>query len=420
VPARPRRRWLVLGISMLAQGAIAFCSSGLPVIGPALERRFDLSLVQLGSIFGAVSFGAVLTVGLWGAAADRWGERAALASGLGTGAIAIAALTTAHGYVEALLLVGLAGGLMATASVGSGRALMGWFGADELGLALGCRQMAIPLGGALAALVLPAVLLAGGVPAVFWLLAIVCGLPAVAVLALLTSPPVVSAGHSASRTRVVTDRRLWRLGVAAAMVAIGQVSMIGYLVVYLTSQRHLALQSAALALLVAQVAAAGTRIGAGRLSDRLRSRTRPLRWVAATAAALFALATLLLGAPLLGVLPVIVLATIAGMSANGLAYAAAAEIGGIESAGAALGFQNTAMYLAGSLAPVIFGSAVAAVGWRGGFGLLALLATSGWFLFGPLVKQEEAGWGGGGHHGLQARPGPATSATVTGPQGPHG
>ena len=38
----------------------------------------------------------------------------------------------------------------------SGRAVMAWFGADERGLALGIRQMAVPLGGAVAALALPA------------------------------------------------------------------------------------------------------------------------------------------------------------------------------------------------------------------------------------------------------------------------
>jgi sugar phosphate permease len=391
---RPRRRWLVLSLSMFAQGAQAFSFTGLPVLGPAVQRHFELSLVELGSIFGAGSFGAVLTVALWGVIADRWGDRFALATGLGSGAVALAAVNFVHGYLVLLLLMALAGGLMAIASVGSGRALMGWFGPDELGLALGCRQMAIPLGGALAALILPGLFLLTDLHVVFWLLALVCGLPAIAVLLALGRPPVITAsGPLRPPQRVLTDRRLWRLALTAALVAMGQVAMIAYLVVFLTSRRHLSLQAAALAMLVAQVVASGTRIGVGRLSDRLASRTRPLRWVAAISTVLFALTTLLLAAPLLLLLPAIVLATIAGMSANGVGYAAAAEIGGPQRAGAALGFQNTAMYLVGTLAPVIFGTTVANAGWSAGFGLLAAMAVGGWLLCGSLVKAEAAHWG---------------------------
>ena len=54
----------------------------------------------------------------------------------------------------ALLLVALfvAGMLGASATGASGRAVMGWFARGERGFALGIRQMALPIGGALAAL----------------------------------------------------------------------------------------------------------------------------------------------------------------------------------------------------------------------------------------------------------------------------
>src|SRR5919198_402663 len=72
-------------------------------------------------------------------------------------------------------------GVSATSATGaSGRAVMGWFSRAERGFALGVRHMAMPVGGALASLVLPAVAGAGGVRAALLALA---GLVAVAAAA---------------------------------------------------------------------------------------------------------------------------------------------------------------------------------------------------------------------------------------------
>jgi sugar phosphate permease len=380
---------------MVAQCAVAFSITGLPVIGPELQRHFGLTLVQTGAIFGATSFGAVLTVAAWGMAADHWGERAVLAVGMAGGALALAALVAARGYLPVLGLCALAGALTATASVGSGRALMGWFGPDELGLALGCRQMAVPAGGALAALVLPPVLAAAGTTGVFLLFAAVCAVPAITVLVALGPPPPARAGAAAAAgagRSPLTDPRLWRLGASAALVASGQVSMVAYLVLFLNGQHGVPLQAAALALLAVQGGGAISRVVTGRVSDRLRSRIRPLRWVAAGAAVLFAVVALLLRSPVAVLVPLIVIATVTGMNVNGLGYTAAAELGGPGRAGAALGFQNTAMYLDGALAPVVFGAAVTLAGWPAGFALVAVAAATGWLLARPLLAAERGGW----------------------------
>jgi sugar phosphate permease len=393
-PARPPRRWLVLAISVFAQGAVAIFITGLPAVGPALQHHYGLSLIQTGSLFSAISAGAVVTVTMWGVAADRWGERWVLGIGLGGGALVIAAMGLTTSYPALIALVALTGALTATASVGSGRALMAWFGPRERGLALGLRQMSIPLGGALAALVLPLIVTRASVPAVFVFLAIVCAIPAVAaVVGLAVQAP--GGGHSPgarSWHAPLRDRRLWRLALASALIVIGQTTMVGYLVLYLTGVRHVPLQAAALVLLAAQLFGAASRVGLGVLSDRIGSRVRPLRWTGAISSLLFAVCAIALDAPLAVIVPLAVAATISSMSTNGLAYTAAAEIGGPHGAGGALGFQNTAMYLTAAAAPLAFGTVVSLVDWRSGFILLAVAAAGGWLISRALVAQETAGW----------------------------
>src|SRR4029077_9621843 len=98
----------------------------------------------------------VIAAGLVGAGAALAG--AAFTSGLGS-------------LVGALVATGALG---ASVNAASGRAIMAWFPATELGLALGIRQTAIPIGGALGAALLPVLASAGGTHLAFLFLAGAC------------------------------------------------------------------------------------------------------------------------------------------------------------------------------------------------------------------------------------------------------
>src|SRR5262249_17901818 len=101
--------------------------------------------------------GLLLTLVLWGAAADRWGERLVLSSGLSVaGAVLLAGAAARDTGTLGLCLV-LAGAAGASVYAASGRLILGWFAGHERGLAMGIRQSAQPLGVAVAALTLPIV-----------------------------------------------------------------------------------------------------------------------------------------------------------------------------------------------------------------------------------------------------------------------
>src|SRR6185437_12302751 len=156
-----RYRWVILGVGAVGAGAFSALRMGLPALGPALRSEFGLSLPQVGFAFTAVAIGVMLTLVPWGALTDRIGERPVMGVGLAGCAAALAATAYAPGY--GLLLVGLlVAGMFGASSTGaSGRAVMGWFQREERGFALGIRQMALPLGGAAAAIALPQLVDAG-------------------------------------------------------------------------------------------------------------------------------------------------------------------------------------------------------------------------------------------------------------------
>ena len=147
-----RYRWAVLAAGTAAQTGAAIFGIGLPVIAPALQDEYGLSIGEVGLLLAAPWIGGTLTLLPWGIAADRFGERAVLALGLGGSALVLAASAYAQSFEDLMGLLAVAGAAGSSVQSASGRAVMHWFDADERGLALGIRQTSIPLGGLIAAL----------------------------------------------------------------------------------------------------------------------------------------------------------------------------------------------------------------------------------------------------------------------------
>ena len=125
-------------------------------------------------LLAAAWVGSTLTLLPWGLAADRFGERIALTLGLSVCAAFLAAAAFVTTFWALFLLLALAGAAGSSVNSASGRAVMQWFAPSERGLALGIRQSAIPAGGVIGALVVPALAAAGGSEAAFLFLAGFC------------------------------------------------------------------------------------------------------------------------------------------------------------------------------------------------------------------------------------------------------
>ncbi len=114
--------------------------------------------------------GVMVTLFLWGLVVDRIGERTVLLAGLGGTAVArqrVATLvdgTVALGAV--LFVVGMAAACTGSAS---GRIVVGWFPPRRRGLAMGIRQMAQPLGVAVAAATIAVTAERVGLAAALWI-----------------------------------------------------------------------------------------------------------------------------------------------------------------------------------------------------------------------------------------------------------
>ena len=189
---------MILAAGTLAQASFSTASVGLPALAPAIRAHYRLSLSETGVVLAAIGIGMLFTLLPWGFAADRFDERAVIAVGLvGAGvAFGVAAETTGFGALVGALIA--AGALGASVNAASGRAIMGWFPPGELGVALGIRQTAIPIGGALGASVLP---ILGGTRPAFFALGGACIAGAIVATAFMRSSPVTEPELGAQRRR---------------------------------------------------------------------------------------------------------------------------------------------------------------------------------------------------------------------------
>jgi predicted MFS family arabinose efflux permease len=358
----PRR---ALTAALVAQVAVSVSEQGLPVLTGFIKRDLALSAAVAGVLVGAVPAGKAIGSYAAGAAVDRVGERRVLAIGaMLFGALVLAATAAPFAALLALLVVG--GLFAATATPAGGKLVLLSFPVTRRGLAMGVRQTGIPLGGLVAALLLPWLAGAWG-----WRTGLVAaGLLTIAggaaALAMAGMEPRVrrSRGGGGRRRprpsgRFSRDRDLLLLTLWGCMMVGGQYVLIAFLPLHVHEGGGISLAAAALWLVsIVQVGGVLGRIAWGSVSDRLLGgRRRPLLAVISGigAAGFLALALLPADAPVTAFGVAGFLGGISVIGWQGMFITGLAEIAGPRRAGAATGFALTFVSIGIAASPPLFG-----------------------------------------------------------------
>jgi sugar phosphate permease len=375
----------VLAAGVVAQASYAMTGLGLPAIAPQIRSHYGLTLTQVGVVLAASFLGSVPTLLVWGLVADRIGERFVMAAGLAAAAAALVWAAYASSYGTLVAALAVAGGVAAGVNSATGRAVMQWFPHEERGFALGIRQMAVPLGGAIGAVALPLLEQHVSLRAAFLALAVASVVGAVVALTFIRIEP---REDQSALARPLRDRRVWLICIGSTFFVTTQLSLLGFFVLFLHDHRGVSTAVAAVALALTQVLGGISRIALGRWSDHLGMRIAPLRWVGLGIATTVALTTLLLNASPWIVVPLLVVAATFGLSWNGLSFTATAEVAGRARSGAAIGLQQTFLAVGGLIAPIAFAAVVHHASWRLAFALAAASPLVGYALLSPLAERR--------------------------------
>lgn len=326
-------RWRILSAALGVQIAISAITQAFPALVPFAKADLGLTRAQAGL------FATVLSVGMFAAllpagwAVDHFGERAVLlVGGVLTGVFALIA-TLGGSFLELVPLLVLVGIAASTPTPAGSTAIMAAFPVHGRGFVMSLRQTGIPIGGAIAAGLLPPIAARAG-----WRLAVVSA----AVLALVAAAVaflLLRGAAAADRPRSdewpgrgmreVMTRDATLTGVAGIFLTIGQFALASYIALYLFETWHISAVAASGFLVAANLAGTLGRLSWGVISDRFFSgrRSAPLIVVAGVAAVgCLTLAWVPGGTPLWVVLLVVLAFGFAVVGWNGVWVALLSEI----------------------------------------------------------------------------------------------
>jgi MFS family permease len=375
VSARPS--WAVaLGATLLLQTVTSFAVQTLPVIAPLVTSGVGLPPESVGYAMGLLACGTVLYLVCGGPLLARLGPVRTLQAGAGLAALALLGATA--GTPAALLAAALVLGIGNGPGVPAGsRILARAAPAGHHSLTFSANRTGVPLGGALAGLMVPFAVFAMGWRAAVVLIA---GAVLVAVIAVqslratfdarrdrdravgpaaLLRPANLASSLAALRLHPL----LWPLAALACSLGMTQSCLFAFTVTYLIEARGWVLAEAGVAFAVMQAASMAGRLLLGWLADRTGTPLLNLVVQAVAAAALMALFALLpAGTSHEGVALVLAATGLVAAGWNGIALAEATRLSppnrvGDVTAGAAL-----VAFLGGSAGPVAFAAAVSVSG----------------------------------------------------------
>ena len=397
-------RWKVLAAGTLANAAFAMAFSGIPMTAIMLRSGYGLDTTGLGLMLGLMGLGIALSELPWGLLTDRWGDRPVLLIGLGGTTLALAAMAfwaaPRAGHIPPLWLLG--GGLLITGLLGgsvngaSGRAIMLWFDAGQRGLAMSIRQTAVPMGGAVGALLLPWLALQHGFTAVYAVLAAVCALAALLCALWIHEPDRTPSGRrnpdnqkTPSPTSALRSTEIWHLCLGIGLLCAPQFAVLQFGTIFLHDVGQLSPAIIATAMAMLQIGAMALRIWSGHWTDKHGNRKTYLRGCIALSALLFALLAAISAAQstvhtgnsaALAIL--LVLCGIAISAWHGVAYAELGTSAGAAQAGTALGLCNTLVFVANFLTPQGVAALLPHASWAAIWLTAAAISLLAWPLLG--------------------------------------
>jgi sugar phosphate permease len=259
-----------------------------------------------------------------------------------------------------------------------------WFPARSRATAMGIKQTGVPLAGMLGAALLPSIALAHGWRTGVLLIGLVNLAMALLTLLLYRDPPDIKPSRALTRPRwreirsLLGRRELLLVNGFAAVLFTAQMSIGGYLILYLRDQLAMPVVTAGLMLALGQAGALCGRIAWGLISDVLLQgrRVPALGLAGGTAAALLAILALLpTGAPLWALGPLAFALGFSAIGWHGLRHALLAELFPRGVAGTVLGVSQTMAEVGPICGPPLFGVVADVLGYRPAWlGLAALTA----------------------------------------------
>lgn len=380
------RRGVMLTAATLSQFGGSVAQQGTVVLSVFFAATYQLSLAQMGALVSAMTLGLVISGLIIGSLVDHYGPRRVLFAGTLLLIAPMVVIGAVHRLPSTIAMLFALGLVMGTVPVAGTTAILRASPPERRGLPMGIRQMAVPAGALMTALILPTLATQFGPHPIYFgfaLLLAVTGLTFCAVLPAHSAPVIRKLGEVALLRHETP--RLVIPAICGFLMAWGQYVLAAYTIPFLHDQHGASLALAGIFLAVSQVGGAAARVLLGYVSDRLAGRCDLVLLVTAVGGAVLAGVLAILprntGVPALALLWFLLGATLVGWNALLLTWTG--ERVSPHNVGAAIGLTTSAILLGATIAAPAFGLIVEVSGgypvaWLALGLILALVAALLW------------------------------------------
>lgn len=391
-------RWVILAVATFAQACACFFVQGFGSIALNVQTEMALSNWQIGALISVAQLIPLVGLLVAGELLDRCSERFVVGAGTVIVGVALCAAALANSYIELLVFLAILGLGYSTAQPGGSKSVSNWFAGDKLGFAMGIRQAGLPLGGALATLILPYIAIRFSVQAAFLAGGVVALFGAVIFMLLYRSPkthkaykkqPVNLRLAISSRLAMAKEPSMRNIMLSGASLTASQYAISVFLVLYLHTS--LGLDNVVATTMFFVVLGSGIigRIVLAAWSDRCKAgRYYPVLTCLGAVSVVLMLLSLLETKNLVVVSVLMVLAGFFAYGWYGPWVAYIAETAPVERKGFALGMAMTANQISVVLVPPIVGLLRDNLGtFAYGWGVLAIVSAILLFTTGRKSKE---------------------------------
>lgn len=377
-------------------------TNSIPIFGPTAADSIGFSAAYVGYVTSIVYISGMLSALAAGNLVARHGAIRTCQAGLVLCAIGLMLVATALMplVVAGAVLIGLGYGPISPAS---SHVLAKTTPPDRMAVTFSIRQTGVPLGGFVAGLLIPTLVLAAGWQLNTLLLALVtlaCILTTTRLRAALDHDRTPGKPFSVRKIAgsilfVVSHAGLRRLALMSFAFCTVQLTLTTYLVAYLTGPLGMPFVLAGFVLAITQLASVIARIFWGWVADRFLSSDRMLVSLGIVMSlASLATATMTPQWPFVAVIALMVVFGSAAIGWNGVYMAEIARIAPPGTTAATTGASLFFAYLGGMVGPAVFASIVVATGsYPAGFvlfGLVTLAISASALLRGGVASDDTA------------------------------
>lgn len=270
---------LLLTVSQLVMSLGAYAWGPL---APFLRADFGITRAQTGAIVSALYAVSVLIAMPSGLAVDKFGAKRMLVVALATMGFAFTALSLVDSFLMFVVFAGVSGIGYGAINQISSKGIIQWFQKKNRATAMGIKQTGVTLGGALGAVMLPAIVILASRRWATFTVAITMVITAFLVALLYrehpaaavmtdgpSSPPVEKRATNRNKDfkLLLKKPELIVLCFISMLMAASQTAIASFIVLYMQEELHTSVASAGLCLSVFMISGTIGRVVWGMISD---------------------------------------------------------------------------------------------------------------------------------------------------------